>query len=661
MSDETEIVRGADSASEPAGDGSGEPCGEASAPPIPRAPLATFSAALASPRYAIPLLVILGALLYLGNLGGYPLYTKGEPREAVTVYDIVHGGGIILPMRAGVEIPSKPLLMHWIGALFSIIGGVVTAFTVRLPSALFAIGGILACYGYIRRLYDSATGLIAALILATAAEYLQAGTGSRVDMTLTFFLEIAFFEFILIAEGMVERRMLMYLAIALAVLAKGPVGLALPAIAGFIFIVVERRWDLLRRLHLIRGAIVVLIIGGGWYGAAIYEGGMSFVKKQLIAENLVRFVGGPAFHEGHAHLFIYVEFALLAGFMPWTLLLPIPAILAIKRPRRLDSRLLYLLIWFVAVLVFYDFAKSKRGVYLLALYPALAAILALYLRDEATHWRRGSPPKTGARAYTAVISTCGGIALLVTGAGALVSLAMLELRPAEMAEFAAFWGVSAPGFIPALKSAVAERWLWAAGLPIAVELLGYLILLRPSSIIRLVGVMAASAACIALAANLIVVPAIANTLSLRGFTMQMINTVGSRQVAYLDALNYDIAFYSGMDIPIVRASDPNLPDYLIAWAEIYNSMPPVRRSQYTVAIQSNPTSLDGTGVIFLLRRRSVTPPSGAGTIEARAKSDLRFYEARDLRSREIAAESRGRISAEVPRRLGSQIGVNSDS
>src|ERR1700746_3891558 len=60
---------------------------------------------LAPPRIATPLLCAYGALLFLVNHGGYPLYTKGETREAVTVLDILHGGGVILPMRAGVEVP----------------------------------------------------------------------------------------------------------------------------------------------------------------------------------------------------------------------------------------------------------------------------------------------------------------------------------------------------------------------------------------------------------------------------------------------------------------------------------------------------------------------------------------------------------------------------
>src|SRR5215472_5676257 len=58
---------------------------------------------LAPAAIAIPFLAACGTLLFIVNLGAYPLYTKGESREAVTVFDIARGGGVILPMRAGVE------------------------------------------------------------------------------------------------------------------------------------------------------------------------------------------------------------------------------------------------------------------------------------------------------------------------------------------------------------------------------------------------------------------------------------------------------------------------------------------------------------------------------------------------------------------------------
>src|SRR6185437_646817 len=161
---------------------------------------ARMLAHLAEPKLALPIIVAIGTLLFIANLGGYPLYTKGELREAVTIFDIVHGGGVILPMRAGVEIPSKPLMMHWIAALVSDAAGGVNEWTVRMPSAVFAIIGMVLCYWYISRLFETRSAFLSALILGTSIQYLQAGTGARVDMTLTFFMEVAFFELIMLAE-----------------------------------------------------------------------------------------------------------------------------------------------------------------------------------------------------------------------------------------------------------------------------------------------------------------------------------------------------------------------------------------------------------------------------------------------------------------------------
>src|SRR5271154_4308933 len=416
---------------------------------------------IAEPRHAWPILLIVGVALYLVNLGGYPLYTKGEPREAVTVFDIVHGGGIILPQRAGVELPSKPLLMHWMAALVSLVVGGVNEFAVRLPSAGLAIAGIIVCYFYVRRLFDDVTALVAALILATTFQYLQAATGARVDMTLTFFMEVAFFEFIFMAEGLTRRRMLLYLAIALAVLTKGPVGLILPGLVALIWIALERRWTLLGEMNLVRGALVVLILAGGWYLAALVEGGPGFFHKQILTENVLRFAGGGDFHEGHIHPFYYMELALLAGFMPWTMLLPIVGVEASRAPRKLDPRLKYIFIWFAAVLIFYNLPQSKRGVYLLCMYPAFATLVAIYIRQDIM---RPAP----ARICVHLIARLSGFAMLMLGSAALVTLAMLVASPTEVANLLQAAGVRAPAFSPILISTVGKHWILAIAMPLAV-------------------------------------------------------------------------------------------------------------------------------------------------------------------------------------------------
>ncbi len=558
---------------------------------------------LAEPRHAWPILLICGVALYLVNLGGYPLYTKGEPREAVTVFDIVHGGGIILPQRAGVEIPSKPLLMHWIAALVSLVAGGVNEFSVRLPSAGFAIAGVIVCYFYVRRLFDDVTAFIAALVLATTFQYLQAATGARVDMTLTFFMEVAFFEFIFIAEGLTHRRMLLYVAIALAVLTKGPIGLILPGLVALIWIALEKRWSLLRQMNLVRGAIVVLILAGGWYIAALIEGGPDFFRKQVLSENLLRFAGGSDFHEGHIHRFYYMELALLAGFMPWTLLLPIIGVQAARAPLTVNPRIKYIFIWFAAVLIFYNLPQSKRGVYLLCMYPALATLIAIYLRQAIV---RPAPSRT----VVQWIARLSGLAMLLLGSGALVALVMLVVAPGEFADLLQVGNIGASDFAPTLASTIRAHWALALATPVVVVVLGVRLIVRRAQVERIVFALAAAMVFITVAVNVVVVPAIANTLSLRDFTDRAMKVVDGSSVGYLNALNYDVAFYSRRTIPIVSQKDPDLPHYLIAWRTLFDALPASKRNRFETMMKSNPTSLDGSDQMLLLRQRadSTTPP-----------------------------------------------------
>jgi len=535
-------------------------------------------------------------------LGAYPLYTKGEPREAVTVFDIVNGGGVLLPMRAGVEIPSKPLLMHWLAALASLVMGGVSEFSVRLPSATFAIAGLLVCYLYIRRLFDDVVALLAAVMMATSFQYLQSATSARVDMTLTFFMELAFFEFLMMAQGLTRRKMLLYFALALAVLTKGPVGLLLPAGVALAWIALERRWDMIGKLGLVRGAIIVLIIAGGWYVGAIIEGGPGFFRKQILAENLARFFGSADFHEGHQHPLYYMDMALLAGFLPWTLLLFVVMRRARRDPLPLNASFRYMMIWFAVVLVFYHFPQSKRGVYLLCLYPALATLVAIYVRETILLPERARRPVLFA-------ARASGFVMTVVGESALAAVALLAISPNVLRGLLARVGIVAPRFVPMLDSAVGEYALLSVVLPIVAMAAGLFLLRTRPAIERVVMGVAGGMLAMVLVGNLIVVPAIANTLSLKDFTQHAMSVIGDSRAAYLGGLNYDFAFYSRQSFPIVTLDDPDLPEYLIGWRAIYDAMSPERRGHFTVVMVSNPTALDGSNEMVLLQTRAAPAPS----------------------------------------------------
>jgi 4-amino-4-deoxy-L-arabinose transferase-like glycosyltransferase len=623
---------------------------------------------LAQPRFAIPLMTLVGALLFLVNLGGFPLYTKGEPREAVTVFDIVHGGGVILPMRAGVELPSKPLMMHWLAALISLAAGRVSEWTVRLPSALCAVFGVLACYYYLRRLFDARSGLLGALILATTVQYLQAGRGARVDMALAFFLEVAFFEFVAITEGLSGRTTLLYVAIACAVLTKGPIGLALPLMVAACWLLLISQWGrgavvrdssfyscpssqpdeaapaeangwraTLRRLTPLRGVLIVGIVGGGWYLAALAEGGFAFVHKQLLAENLYRLFGHRGFNEGHRHAFYYMEGALAAGFMPWTPLAVLAAIQhgwrlchtpvesgssPLRRPAERSEgetgesgllsasvplrgsvsttagervrRFAYLLVWFAAVLVFFNLPQSKRGVYLLPLYPALSGLVAVGLTREG-RWlfifqrcQRWFSHSTGV--FFIGLSVC-----------VIIGLRMLFVQPAPFERLLLLDGIRVPGFVSALRAGAREHCLATGLLPLVLLGLGVWLLFRRVEMDKTVMGLAAGMIAIMLAVNLVIEPAIADTLSVKQFAARARVLAAGETIGYFGSLDYAFAFYSGRNIHFVTAREHPFPVMMVGPEGQWGLMPPAIRDHYHAVLRSNPSELDGTGCLLLMQ------------------------------------------------------------
>src|SRR5215510_15544829 len=88
-------------------------------------------------------LLLLCFLLYFWELGQIPFYNYEESKEALIVWEMVNDGGWILPLRNGTEIPLKPPLFPWLGALLACLSGEVTEAVVRCPATLFATGTVV--------------------------------------------------------------------------------------------------------------------------------------------------------------------------------------------------------------------------------------------------------------------------------------------------------------------------------------------------------------------------------------------------------------------------------------------------------------------------------------------------------------------------------------
>ena len=345
------------------------------------------------------LLLALCGVLYFPYLGNTPIFDKGEPREALAVQDIIQRGEWLFPLKRASAIPSKPPMFHWSAALTYQVTGVLDEATLRFPSALYATLGVLCLYLFGTRLFGPQTGLLGGAILATTMVYQAQAVNARVDMTLCFFVTASLLMFYAIYRGWLCHPLWsygMYLLVAAATLAKGPLGIVLPGLVIALFLAVKRNWQLFFKFALHPGAWIALALIASWYGFAIIRGGEGFVNRQLLSENVGRFFGGS----GHSHPVYYYLSYLFSLAIPWCLFYPFMFYDWFKE--RSDDDRLFLQIWFGAMFGFFSLSSGKRAVYLLPLYAPLALLLA--------HWCRRQISLGRARQW--ILRALAGVAVL---------------------------------------------------------------------------------------------------------------------------------------------------------------------------------------------------------------------------------------------------------
>src|SRR5262249_17819796 len=149
---------------------------------------------------------------------------------------------------------------------------------------------VLLVFGLARTTVGDAAALPAALALATAFEWARAATSARVDMILPAALSVVFVGWTSMLAGR-DRRWLRPVAVGarLAPLAKGPVGLALPALVAVAYAARERDRAVLRRLGVVPVLGIAAAVAGLWYLAAFAAQGRAFLDV-VLRENVVRFI-----------------------------------------------------------------------------------------------------------------------------------------------------------------------------------------------------------------------------------------------------------------------------------------------------------------------------------------------------------------------------------
>lgn len=412
------------------------------------------------------LLLAVAAALTLPNLGASSLWDVDEGVNAEAAREMREAGTWVIPTFNFELRTAKPVMLYWLQRLSYATFG-VSEWSARLPSALAAWLTILLTYELARRMFGRPTGLLAGVVLASAVEFNILAHAATPDATLLLFTTLTYYLFWVGHEnGGRGWWVPTAAACGLAVLTKGPVGVALPGLVILAYFAWNRELGRLFDRRLGWAILAGLLVAGPWYALVAAETRGAWVKAFFLNENLNRALTPMENHRGPV---VYHAAALLVLFAPWSIFLGGVGWFAVKWAKRSPAPTpfpekewgdeprpyRFLLCWFAAYLVVFSLAATKLPNYVLPLYPALAILTANFL----VRWRDNevSLPQW-------LMPTAVGAMLLVAlgvGAGLLVAGGVVPVLPASARVFPGLetWAVLA--LVPFAGAVLMARFLWA--------------------------------------------------------------------------------------------------------------------------------------------------------------------------------------------------------
>jgi 4-amino-4-deoxy-L-arabinose transferase-like glycosyltransferase len=369
-------------------------------------------------------LLALAAAVYFVALGNSAIWDANEAFYVETPREMIEANDFLNPTFNYLPRFNKPVLSYWIVAAFYRVFG-VSVTVQRVAIALGALVIIASAYVLARSatrdqgpgigdrgsgIRDSAA-LWAAAGLAADPRLVMFARRIFIDIWITAFLSLTLVFFAL-SEHYPERRrrylVLMYASIGLGVLTKGPVAIALPALAFALYLAARRELKRTSAMMIPLGLVILAVIVVPWYAGLYQEHGWTYIKSFLVNENVERFTSGTGVGQ-HRAIWWYLPIVLSDSF-PWSLLLPCAAVAAWKSRTRID---VLLWCWIAAIVAFFSLSAGKQDLYIFPIVPAVAALGGLTIARGLSEDGWKTPVSATLAVAGALLALAGGAVLFL--------------------------------------------------------------------------------------------------------------------------------------------------------------------------------------------------------------------------------------------------------
>jgi 4-amino-4-deoxy-L-arabinose transferase-like glycosyltransferase len=292
------------------------------------------------------------------------LYIGDETKYSQVVREM-RAGSVFLPTLNGSPFTHKPPLHFWIVDALTYLFGLFSIWPYVIPS--------LVSFALLLWLMHRFGGPIAAFACGTSLLMWGSAQTARMDVAFAALLALAAYR-IYRADGALTISA--GIATGFAFLVKGPMA---PVIILALFAFESIRRKRRPNAHDALALLPMLLLPLLWLVPAVIIGGQPYWREIFYKQTVGRAVGAWV-HKSPP--WFYLVRAPLT-LMPWFFL----AVAALTR-RRFDERGRFAVSWILAVLVPYTLLSSKLDVYMIAMLPAVALLVARYVENAEDVWGR---------------------------------------------------------------------------------------------------------------------------------------------------------------------------------------------------------------------------------------------------------------------------------
>lgn len=321
---------------------------------------------------------------------------SNELRYLSIADEALENGSVFAFSNHGEPYADKPPLYFWLLMLSRLVCGEHNFFILTLFSFIPAMITIAVMDKWLMQVarqaslkFSSGERFAGALMLGTSLMYLGTAVILRMDMLMTMFIVLSLYTFYKMYRGIGNGRLngvLLPVYIFLALFTKGPVGILMPLLSIFFFLLFSGKLNTVGKYLGLRTWSILLLLCGLWFLGVWLEGGKEYLDNLLFHQTIDRAV--DAFH--HKKPVWYYLTAIWYVAAPFSIAMIYSLFSRAGRGYVTDAGRLFFMTALTTFIMLSLFS-SKLSVYLLPTVPFLAYFTVLAGRNTGTNgWMRFS-------------------------------------------------------------------------------------------------------------------------------------------------------------------------------------------------------------------------------------------------------------------------------